>query len=255
MLDLFRLDNKVALVTGGGRGLGKAMALAYAQAGADVAVVSRTREEVEDSARNIRDLNRKALSCVGDVSNKNDVEVILDQVLQKFGKVDILINNAGIFEGSNAREVPLQAFEKHFDVHLKGSLLFCQGVVDSMKKQGYGKIINVSSILGFEPAKEALAYCVSKAGLIQMTRVLALEWGSLGIRVNAIAPGLFETQMTKTFTQDKKLLEEYCAQIPLGRCGRPEDIRGLAVFLASQASDHITGQTIIIDGGASLIER
>lgn len=255
---LFNLKGKVALVTGGSRGLGRAMALALAQAGADVALNARSANGLQAAVQEIQRLGVRALAVPGDVSQQEDAKRMVERTHQQFGRIDILVNNAGVWEGTYFVRLPKEAWDRVLSVNLTGAYLVARWVARGMLKQRSGKIIQIASISGLKGSPQAAAYCAAKAGLIQMTRVMAIELGPAGIRVNAIAPGFFATDMTRPYTEteepaEKSAFENYVGKIPLGRFGRPEDLAGLVVFLASPASDHITGQTIVIDGGESLV--
>ncbi len=250
---LFDLMGKAALVTGASRGLGKAMAVALAQAGADVALNARSADALEQVSEEIQRLGRKTLLVPGDVSDEDQVKEMVDSTQKKFGKIDILVSNAGVWEGTFFFRLPKADWDKVLSVNLTGTYLVAKAVARVMMKQRSGKIIQIASVLGLKGGPEALAYCATKAGVIQMTRVMAIEMGPFGIQVNAIAPGLFATDMTKEYMQDEAALKAYVARIPSHKYGQPEDLAGLTVFLASKASDHITGQTIVVDGGESLV--
>jgi 3-oxoacyl-[acyl-carrier protein] reductase len=249
---LFRLDGKVALVTGASRGLGKAMALALAKAGADLAVNARTESALAEVVAEVKKLGRKVIAVPGDVSQESVAQAIVDSVCKQMGRIDILLNNAGVWEGSYLVRLKKEDWDQVMQVNLTGVFLLSKAAGKAMLKQKSGKIINMSSILGFKPSPQTLAYSATKAALIQMTRVMALELGPAGVQVNAIAPGFFFTDMTKRYSENEEAIKAYEAKSPSRRCGRPEDLEGIVVFLASKAADHVTGQTIAIDGGESL---
>lgn len=252
---LFDLTGKAALVTGASRGLGRAMALALGAAGADVALNARQPESLKEVSEEIQRLGRKALVAAGDVSDEQQVKGIVDRAQEGLGRIDILINNAGVWEGSYLVRLNKEDWDRVLQTNLTGAYLMARAVGKVMLKQKSGKIINISSISGFKPSPQSLAYAATKAGIIQMTRVMALELGPAGITVNAIAPGFFDTDMTKRYQEPdaKEALEQYTARIPLRRRGQPQDLRGVVIFLASRAADHITGQTLVVDGGESLV--
>ena len=228
------------------------MALALAQAGCDMALNARLTSSIEETAEKVRGLGHKVVLLGGDVSDETQVNHVVEKALQAFGRIDVLVNNAGVWEGSYLVRLRKEDWDQVLKVNLTGAYLMAKAVGKVMLKQKSGKIINVSSISGFKPSPQSLAYGAAKAGIIQMTRVIALELGPAGIRVNAIAPGFFDTDMTRRYQDDKEAMNAYVSKIPLRRTGQPEDLNGLVVFLASNASDHITGQTIVIDGGESL---
>lgn len=244
-----RLDGRVALVTGGSRGLGLGMALALAHAGADIALVARTREQLEQAAEWVRQTGQQALVVPADVSDITAVRAAVQQTAVHFGRLDILVNGAGI----NLRQ-PVDTFtEADWDrlmaVNLKSVFFACQEAAKVMRQQGKGKIINLGS-LSFEIVVPNIAlYAISKGGMRQLTRALAIEWAKERINVNALAPGRFWTGMTDAVFSKEELYESAVSVIPLGRPGIPADLAGATVLLASDASDYITGQTIVIDGG------
>ena len=252
---LFDLTGKAALVTGASRGLGRAMALALARAGCDVALNARSAQPLEAVSQEIRGLGRKTLIVAGDVSQEQRVKEIVEAAQKAFGRIDVLVNNAGIWRGSYLVRLSLEDWQEMLRVNMTGAFLMSQAVAKVMLKQRSGKIINLSSIQAMRGAPQSMAYAATKAAILQMTRIAAIEMGPAGIQVNAIAPGFFDTDMTRQYQEDKEkkeMLDAYVARIPLRRYGQPEDLSGLVVFLASKGSDHITGQTIVIDGGESL---
>jgi len=244
-----RLDGRVALVTGGSRGLGLGMALALAHAGADIALAARTKTELEQAAAMIQDLGRQSFILPTDVSDVSAVREMIGKTADRFGRLDILVNAAGI----NIRQ-PVDSFtETDWDrlmaVNLKGAFFACQEAAAKMRKQGKGKIINVGSVAFEIIVPNVALYAISKGGMRQMTRSLAVELARDNICVNAIAPGRFWTQMTDAIFSDASLYESAVSPIPLGRPGTASDLAGATVLLASDASDYITGQTIFVDGG------
>jgi NAD(P)-dependent dehydrogenase (short-subunit alcohol dehydrogenase family) len=244
-----RLDGRIALVTGGSRGLGLGMALALAHAGADIALAARTERELDEAAMMVKEVGRRALTLTTDVSDVNAVRSMVQQTAGHFGRLDILVNAAGI----NIRQ-PVDTFteadwEYLMAVNLKGAFFACQEAARVMRRQGKGKIINVGSI-AFEIIVPNIAlYAISKGGMRQMTRSMAVEWARDQIYVNAIAPGRFWTKMTDAVFSNADLYESAVSPIPLGRPGTASDLAGATILLASDASDYITGQTIVVDGG------
>jgi NAD(P)-dependent dehydrogenase (short-subunit alcohol dehydrogenase family) len=244
-----RLDGRVALVTGGSRGLGLGMALALAHAGADIALAARTIEQLEGAAELVRATGRQALIVPTDVADVAAVRAAVQQTVVHFGRLDILVNGAGI----NIRR-PVDTFtEADWDqlmaVNLKSVFFACQAAAQVMRPQGQGKIINLGS-LSFEIVVPNIAlYAISKGGMRQLTRALAIEWAKDRINVNALAPGRFWTAMTDAVFSNDDLYDSAVSVIPQGRPGIPSDLAGATVLLASDASDYITGQTIVIDGG------
>ncbi len=251
--DLFDLSGKTAVVTGGSIGLGEQMCHALAEAGSNVVLCARKLERCEDLAHKIEEqygVSALALKC--DVSNEREVEDVVSSAVGKFGKIDILINNAGITWGAEYHEMEARDWQKVIDINLTGTFLFCKHVGRTMIPRKSGKIINVSSILGMygHPTVTAPSYAASKAAVNGLTVDLAVKWAKHGINVNAIAPGWFPSHMNDSLMKRKK--EELLAGIPLGRFVQGDDIKGTIVFLASRASDFITGQVIVVDGGEIL---
>ena len=244
-----RLDGRVALVTGGSRGLGLGMALALAEAGADLALASRTTNELEEAAALVRATGRQALALPTDVGQVSAVREMVHKAADHFGRLDILVNAAGINIRQPVAQFTEADWERIMAINLKGAFFACQAAAAVMRRQGKGKIINVGSI-AFEIIVPNIAlYAISKGGMRQMTRSLAIEWARDNILVNAIAPGRFWTQMTDAVFSNPELYESAIAPIPLGRPGVAADLAGATILLASDASDYITGQTIAVDGG------
>ncbi len=243
-----KLKGKVAVVTGSGRGIGRAIAIALAKEGAKVAVDCLHHENAEAVAKEIRKHGGEALAISGDVSSAKDVKKIFDSVVKKFSRIDILVNNAGIVHMDPLLDLKEKQWDAILDTNLKGCFLCSQAAARIMTKQKNGKIINISSIAGKIGFPQLAHYCASKGGIIELTREMALELAP-NITVNAIGPGVIETDMTKDLLADKNARENFLQSIPLGRVGKPEDIAAVAVFLASSGADYITGQTIYVDGG------
>lgn len=244
-----RLDGRVALVTGGSRGLGLGMALALAHAGADVALVARHAEELERAARLVRKLGREALPLPADVSDVAAIPGIMRGVANHFGRLDILVNSAGVNIRQPVDSFTEQDWDRVMSVNLKGAFFACQEAARLMRPQGKGKIINVGSMTFERVIPRVALYAISKGGMRQMTRALAVELAPDRINVNAVAPGRFWTQLTDSVFSDEKLYENAVSVIPLGRPGVPADLAGATLLLASDAGDYITGQTIFVDGG------
>ncbi len=250
-LSQFSLEGQVALVTGGSRGIGKATALGFAKAGADVAVASRKLPDLEEVAHDIRGLGRKALAVEAHFGRMEQIGSTIEKVVAEFGKIDILVNNAGtspVFIPSIDLEE--KAWDSIMNLNLKGLFFLSQAVARVMKEHGGGKIINVASMDGLKPEANIGAYAISKAGVIMATKVMALELAQYNIRVNAIAPGNVHTRLGDSrFVvvpgYDKELLKK----TPLGRIGEPEEMVGAMIYLASEASSFVTGETFIVDGG------
>lgn len=242
-----QLKDKVALVTGGGRGIGKAIALCFAKAGADIAVADVNIEEAENTAREIESTGRKALALAVDVTDYAKVEEGLNKILDKFAKVDILVNNAGITKDNLLLRMSQQEWDVVLNVNLKGTFNCIKAVCKPMIKQRDGKIINIASIIGIIGNPGQANYSASKAGIIALTKTAAKELSSRNINVNAVAPGFIQTEMTARLPEDLK--EKMKQAIPLSRFGSPEDIANVCLFLASSDASYITGQTIVVDGG------
>jgi NAD(P)-dependent dehydrogenase (short-subunit alcohol dehydrogenase family) len=243
------LEGKVAIVTGASRGLGKTMALALARAGTDVVTAARTPEAIDEAASAIRALGRRSLAIPTDVSNYGAVEQMVSRTIAEFGKIDILVNNSGIAIDKPLLETTEEEWRRVLDVNLN-AMFFCAKLAGGhMVAQRKGKIINVASIAGLAGVSNLGSYCVSKGGVVQLTRVLALEWARYNVNVNAIAPGYFMTEMNEQARKDEKKAEALLRRIPLRRFARPEELDFLVVYLASDASDFMTGETIVIDGG------
>jgi NAD(P)-dependent dehydrogenase (short-subunit alcohol dehydrogenase family) len=248
--DAFQLDGRVALVTGASRGLGEAMADALAQAGASIAVVSRNLDECQQVADRLKSkTGREILAVQTDVTRRDEVEEMVCQTVAKFGKIDILVNNAGINVRKHLIDVADEDWESVMGVNLKGPMLCSRAVARVMIEEGCGSIINISSMMAFVSLSGRAAYSTSKAGLLGMTRTLALEWAPYSIRVNALCPGPFATPMNKVLLQDKELHTYFVSRIPLGRFGEPQELGGAIVFLASDASSFMTGASLVLDGG------
>jgi len=248
--DLFSLDGKVSIVTGGGRGLGCGIAQALAGAGSDLAIVGRSRDKLERASQEImEETKRKVLPLPLDLAREGKIERLVQVVLKEFGRIDVLVNNAG----TTVRKPFLEITEKEFDdvVHLNLRAVFflTQAVVGEMIKQKRGKIINIASLGSQIGLRNISAYTATKGGIASLTRTLALELAAHNINVNAIAPGYYRTQLTEALFQDEEGYRWVLSRIPLGRPGMPEDLAGAAVFLASSASDYVTGQVLFVDGG------
>ena len=250
--ELFDLTGKVAIVTGGGRGLGQQIAEGFAEAGANVVVCSRKVESCEEVSQQLQKLGVQSMALKCDVTNPDDVNHVVNRTLEKFGRIDILVNNSGASWAAPVEEMPLEAWQKVMNVNVTGTFLMSQAVGKVMIEQKYGKIINIASVAGLKGSNpkymNAIGYNSSKGAVITFTKDLAVKWGPKGIYVNAIAPGFFPTKMSKG------LLEQGGAGIlegtPLGKFGSENDLKGVALFLAAPASDFITGDIVIVDGGA-----
>jgi NAD(P)-dependent dehydrogenase (short-subunit alcohol dehydrogenase family) len=250
-LDALRLDGRAAIVTGASRGLGRAMALALAGAGADVALASRSVAELEETARAIEKLGRRALVVPTDVTVYSQVEALVERAAQTLGHLDIVVNNSGIAAVMPVAEMPPEDFRRTVEVNLVGVFNGCRAAAGRLIAQKSGKIINLASVLGASGLPGYAAYSASKGGVIALTRALAVEWARYNIQVNAMAPGWFVTDMNSQAFDDPKVRERLLRDVPARRTGRLEEIGPLVVYLASSASDYMTGQTVFLDGGHS----
>ncbi|MGA2317196.1 MAG: SDR family oxidoreductase [Thermodesulfobacteriota bacterium] len=249
--DLFGLGGEVALVTGATRGLGKAIALALSKAGADVAVAARNKQLLEKTASEIAALGRRSLPIVVDISDTESIRGMVENAIKGFGKIDILVCNAGVLISKRMTDLTLKDWDTTIKTNLTSAFYCAQLVGRHMIDRKKGKIIFISSAQGKMGVNGSCAYGPSKAGLIQLVKGLAVEWSRFGVNVNAIAPGGFETDMMSPIINDPKANERALQMIPMRRYGKPEELAGLVILLASKASDYITGTTIIIDGGWS----
>jgi len=251
--ELFDLSGKVAIITGGGDGLGYMMAMGLAEAGADVVICSRRLERCEESAKKIRKLGVKALAYQCDLNHSENVDEIVTNTLNKLGKIDILVNNSGKTWGASPEKIGMEEWKKVIDVNINGTFSVTQRVGKEMIKRGEGKIINISSIAGLRGMDpeylNSLPYCTSKGALIVFTQDLAVKWAKYNININCIAPGWFDTKMTRRVIENSG--DKILARIALKRLGSNKDIKGAVVFLSSRASDYITGQVLAVDGGFS----
>ncbi len=250
--ELFNLKGKTAIVTGGGRGLGKQIAEGFAESGANVVVCSRKVEACQEVSEDLKKhgVDSLALSC--DVTNTDDIQHVVEKAVERFGRIDILVNNSGATWGAPVEEMPLEAWQKVINVNVTGTFLMSQAVGKVMLEQGSGKILNIASVAGLKGSDpkymDTIGYNSSKGAILTFTKDLAVKWGPRGIHVNAIAPGFFPTKMSNVLIEQggDAMLEA----TPLRKFGGEDDIKGAAVFLSSAASDHITGDVVIIDGGS-----
>ncbi|MCL0060805.1 glucose 1-dehydrogenase [Dehalococcoidia bacterium] len=248
----FSLEGKVALITGGGRGIGKAAALGLARAGADVAVASRKLPDLEKAAEEIKGLGRKSLAIAVHVGRLEEISNLVNQVKAEFGRIDILVNNAGTNPVMDpALEIGERAWDSIMNLNLKGLFFLSQAVARVMKEQGGGAIVNVSSVEGITPSILPV-YSISKAGVIMATKVMAQEWAQYNIRVNAVAPGLTRTGFSEALWSSPAILEVAMSRTPMRRIGEPEEMVGAIVFLASESASYVTGQVLAIDGGSTI---
>lgn len=250
ILDHFRLDGNVTVVTGGGRGIGRAIAVAFAEVGADVVVASRTESELKDVVGIIEATGRRGLAVVTDVCERADIEYLIEKTMRAFGHIDVLVNNAGIFQTWMMPEKLSEGeWDTVFDINLKGAFIASQLAGKYMIAQKKGSIINVASVAGVVGLPLTLSYTACKAGLIGMTKALAIDWAPHNVRVNAIAPGFIATPANADLRADADAKRDVELKTPLGRFGDAEEVATAAVFLASQAASYITGETLLVDGG------
>ena len=251
--ELFDLSDRVAIVTGGSRGLGEEMAEGLAEAGASLMLCARREEWLTPTVARMRARGIRVEGAIADVSKPADVQAVIDKTLAAYGKIDILINNAGVTWGARPEAMPIDKWQKVIDVNLTGAFLFSQAAGREMLSRQYGRIINVASVAGLQGSVNGphyAGYAASKAGLMGLTRELAATWGRHGIRVNAIAPGFFHSRLADPAIP---LAEPWIkASSPIPRVGAPGELKGVAVFLAADASNYITGQVIVVDGGRSI---
>lgn len=248
ILEKFKLENKVAIVTGAGRGLGQAMAIGFAEAGADVALVDVI--PVQETTDAIEGLNRKCVAIQADLSKKEDIDNVVDSSVKNFGKIDILLNNAGIIRRAPITEFSEKDWDDVMNVNIRGLFLLSQSVAKVLINQGSGgKIINIASMLSFQGGILVPSYTASKSAVMGLTRLLANELAAYNVNVNAIAPGYMATDNTKAIREDPERNKSILDRIPANRWGKPTDLQGAAVFLASEASSYMNGYTIAVDGG------
>jgi NAD(P)-dependent dehydrogenase (short-subunit alcohol dehydrogenase family) len=252
MSNLFNLSGKVALVVGGHGGIGKAIALGLADAGADVAVASRNLEALKGVVKEIETKKKKSLAIAVDVTDEKQVNAMADKVVKAFGRIDILVNGAGLAIRKPADTFPIDDWQKVMDINTRGTFLCCQAVGRVMLQQKSGRIINISSVRGrYGLPGGYAAYCPSKGAVDTLTRTLACEWAKSNVLVNAVAPTIVETDLTKDALADPAYAKQMRDRIPMGRWALPEDIVGPTIFFASDASNFVTGQILYIDGGVT----
>ena len=246
-MNLFDIRGQVAIITGGSKGIGKGIALAYADAGADIAIVSSRPQP--DTIEQIRQSGVRCLAYTYDLSNSNDLQSLVNQITADFGKIDILVNNAGAQLRHPCAAFPEDDWDYIMNVNAKSVFFLCQAVGRLMIAQGRGKIINIASLASFQGGLKIPAYAGSKGAVAQFTKTLANEWAPLGVNVNCITPGYIDTDMNEALMNDPVRSRQILERIPAGRWGLPDDLAGAAIFLASRASDYIDGVNLPVDGG------
>lgn len=244
-----RLKDKVAIITGGGTGIGRGIAVLFAQEGARVVVSGRREDVLNETVNLIKQNGGDAMSVVTDVSSSESVLSLTAKTLEAHGGIDILVNNAGVYQASDVVSATEEDWDKVISIDLKGVYLCAKNCIPQMLKQGGGKIVNIASIAGIVGFAGSAAYCAAKGAVVNLTREMALDFATKNINVNAIAPGVIETDMTKGFLEEEKSRQGFLAQTPVGRVGKPEDIAYAALYLASPESDFVTGHTLVVDGG------
>ncbi|MFZ0201529.1 MAG: glucose 1-dehydrogenase [Candidatus Sulfotelmatobacter sp.] len=247
--NIFSLDGKTAVVIGGTSGIGRVLSLGLADAGADVIASARRQEQVDETAAEIERRGRQTLRLCSDARNRSSLEQLLAASLQRFGKVDILINCAGTIKRTPTLTMPEEEWIDILNTNLTGTLRACQIFGKHMLERGYGRIINIASLSSFVAFKEVAAYAASKAGVISLTRSLAVEWSRQGVNVNAIVPGVFHTALNADLLNNTPRGAELLIRTPMGRFGKTEELLGAAIYLASDAASFVTGATLVVDGG------
>ncbi|MDQ6785448.1 MAG: 2-dehydro-3-deoxy-D-gluconate 5-dehydrogenase KduD [Acidobacteriota bacterium] len=249
MLNKFKLDGKIALVTGASVGLGQAMAIALAEAGADVAAHCHFDGEADETVAKIQKIGRKSFSVSGDMFDKDAPQRLVDKIIEKFGVINVLINNAGMIRRAPAVDFSEEDWATVLEVNLSSVFRLSQAAGRKMIEQGGGKIVNIASLLSFQGGVTVPAYTASKSGVAGLTKAFANEWAKFNINVNAIAPGYMRTNNTVALREDETRNRQILERIPAGRWGEPEDLAGAAVFLSSAASDYLQGHILVVDGG------
>jgi 2-deoxy-D-gluconate 3-dehydrogenase len=249
ILDNFKLDGKIALVTGASSGLGQAIAIALAEAGADVAAHCHTAGKADETCGEIQKLGRRSIPVTGDMADKSAPSRMMEEVISEFGRIDILINNAGTIRRTPAVDYSEEDWSAVIEVNLSSVFRLSQAAGKRMVEQGSGKIVNIASLLSFQGGITVPAYTASKSGVAGLTKALANEWAKSGVNVNAIAPGYMETNNTVALRADENRNRQILERIPAARWGEPKDLAGAAVFLSSAASDYMHGHILVVDGG------
>jgi NAD(P)-dependent dehydrogenase (short-subunit alcohol dehydrogenase family) len=246
---LFSLEGKVAVVTGGTSGIGRALSLGLADAGADVIATARRKEQVDETANEIEARGRQTLRIVSDVGDRASLESLRDAAIERFGKVDILVNCAGIIKRMPTLDLPESEWNNILNTNLTGTLRACQVFGRHMLERRYGRIVNIASLNSFVALSEVAAYAASKAGVASLTRSLAVEWSKKGVTVNAVAPGVFRTDLNAQLLDSTPRGQELLMRTPMGRFGKTEELVGSVIYLASDSASFVTGQILVVDGG------
>jgi NAD(P)-dependent dehydrogenase (short-subunit alcohol dehydrogenase family) len=247
--ELFSLEGKVAVVTGGTSGIGRALSLGFADAGADVIATARRQQQVDETAAEIEKRGRKTLRMTSDVADRSTLETLCAAALERFGKVDILVNCAGIIKRTPTLDLPEADWTNILNTNLTGTLRACQVFGRNMLERGYGRIVNIASLNSFVALSEVAAYAASKAGVASLTRSLAVEWSKKGVTVNAVAPGVFRTDLNAQLLDSTPRGQELLMRTPMGRFGKTEELVGAVLYLASDSASFVTGQILVVDGG------
>ena len=249
MTQLLSLEGKIAVITGGTSGIGRALSLGFADAGADVVATARRQQQVDETASEIEARGRQTLRLASDVCDRASLEALLVGVLERFGKVDILVNCAGKLKRTPTLTMPEEEWTDIMNTNLTGTLRACQVFGKPMLERGYGRIVNIASLNSFVALSEVAAYAASKAGVASLTRSLAVEWSKKGVTVNAVAPGVFRTALNANLLDSTPRGQELLMRTPMGRFGKTEEVVGAAIFLASDGASFVTGETLVVDGG------
>ncbi len=250
VIEQFNLNGKVALISGGNRGLGYEMAKALGEAGADLAITARDSHRNKEAADKLQDIDRvKCISLTCDVTDEKEVSETVEKTFDEYGRIDILINSAGINIRGPINKLTPNEFRKVQEVNVTGTWLMCQATAPFMRKNNYGRVINIGSTLSLIAFPDRTPYATSKGAVLNLTRALAMEWATSGIRVNAILPGAFATEMNTVLLNDPEKCKAFLSNVPMGRWGELYEIGGIALFLASDAASYVTGASFVIDGG------